>query len=111
MLIDSGTRRNLITAETWRVMKDKRVKVEQMLKSSDVAFKAYGQSEPIPVIGRFQATLKLNQKTSLQWFYVVEKGEICLLGEEASVLHGVLRVGGNEIEEGKKDAFPKIRGN
>lgn len=109
-LIDSGTRRNLITAEKWADMKRMKVKVEEMKKGSDVSFKAYGQNEMIPVLGRFRAWLELNGKKALQWFYVVEKEDLCLLGEETSVEHDVLKVG-TTVRSVAGGDFPKIKGN
>jgi hypothetical protein len=108
VLVDSGTRRNLITAEVWEQMKKEGVKTDVMKKGSDIAFKAYGQNSVIPVKGRFKAKVVMNGKSSHQWFYVVERGEMCLLGEDTSVEHGVLRVGAEE--KGARDAFPKIKG-
>jgi hypothetical protein len=109
VLIDSGTRRNLIPLKTWEYMKKQSVKTREMIKGSDVAFKAYGQSEVIPVKGRFEALLELNGKKTYQWFYVVEKGDTSLLGEDTSIVHDVLRIGTtvNSVDE---QAFPKIKG-
>lgn len=109
VVIDSGTRRNLIPVSVWESMKKQKVNVKQMLKGSDVTFKAYGQNDLIPVRGRFEAELELNGKKSLQWFYVVEKGDSCLLGEDTSTEHGVLRVGVSAKVEEK--VFPKMKGN
>lgn len=110
MLVDSGTRRNLITAKVWEQMKREGVKTELAIKGSDIAFKAYGQIDAIPVRGRFKAKLELNGKKSEPWFYVVERGDMCLLGEDSSTDHGVLRVGVNEDEK-DIETFPKVKGN
>ena len=59
-------------------MKRMGVKTREMRKGSDVSFKAYGQNEIIPVKGRFEASVEMNEKETYQWFYVVEKGDICL---------------------------------
>jgi hypothetical protein len=110
VLIDSGTRRNLIPVNTWERMKREGVKTRQMHKGSDVSFKAYGQSEVIPVRGRFEAEVELNGKKSWQWFYVVEKGDVSLLGEDTSVAHGVLQVK-TTVNAVESETFPKIKGN
>lgn len=107
VLIDSGTRRNLITAEVWQTMKEKRVKTLEMVKGSDISFKAYGQNELIPVVGRFKAVLSLNGKKSEPWFYVVGKGDLCLLGEESSLEHGVLKI----VRAVEGEEFAKMKGN
>jgi hypothetical protein len=109
VLIDSGTRRNLITVNEWEKMKRGGVKTLEMIRGSDVAFKAYGQNDVIPVKGRFKATLKLNDKKTPQWFYVVERGDFCLLGALSSTEHGVLQVGLPAKSEIMP--FPKIKGN
>lgn len=110
VMIDSGTRRNLISAKTWEYMKRMGVKTREMRKGSNVSFKAYGQNKIITVIGRFEALVEMNGKETYQWFYVVEKGDICLLGEEASVGLGVLCVGA-DVNTVKSDGFPKIKGS
>lgn len=107
VLIDSGTRRNLITEDIWKTMKERKVQTLDMVKGSDVSFKAYGQNQLIPVVGRFKALLSLNGKESTQWFYVVKQGDVCLLGEETSIEHGVLKV----VRAVDSSEFPKIKGN
>lgn len=109
MLIDSGTMRNLIPLKIWQSMKLQRVKVKQEISGSDVTLKAYGQSSPIEVHGRFKAELKLNNITSDQWFYIVMKGEACLLGSATSKKHDVLKTGEN-VNKISSEKFPKIEG-
>lgn len=110
MIIDSGTRRNLIPEKVWKEMKSGNVKVKEEKVGSDITLKAYGQNSTIPIRGRFLAELELNGKTSDQWFYIVQQGDSCLLGAESSKEHDVLRTGAEVNFVGTKN-FPKIKGN
>lgn len=109
VVIDSGTKRNLIPIQVWEQMKTKKVKTLEELKGSDVTFKAYGQDDPIPVRGRFKAQVVMNDIRSEAWFYVVEKGNACLLGKETALIHKVLKTG--TVRAIGSSEFPKIRGN
>ena len=55
------------------------------------------------------AEMKLNGKTSKQWFYVVMSGAACLLGKDSAMEHEVLRIGAgvNWVEA----EFPKMKSN
>lgn len=90
MVIDSGTKRNLIPLKVWLKMKENKVKVMEQLKGSDVKLKAYGEDKEIPIRGRFKAELEVNNIKSQTWFYVAEKGDMSLLGKISGKEHEVL---------------------
>lgn len=110
MIIDSGTKRNLISFKSWEEMKEKGVIVKEQLKGSDITLKAYGQDEAIPVRGRFKAELDLNGIKKDQWFYVVMKGKSNLLGKSTAKEHKVLKLGGGNVNALQSE-FPKIKGD
>lgn len=93
MIIDSGTQRNLIPMTLWNDMKKEKVKIIEQIEGSDVKLKAYGQENDIPIQGRFKAIMKVNSITSEQWFYVVRKGNACLMGKPTAIKHNVLKIG------------------
>lgn len=109
MVIDSGTKRNLIPLKTWEFLKSQKVKIKNQAEGSDVVLKAYGQENEIPVKGRFLAETKLNGVISDQWFYVVLKGNASLLGKDAANLHKVLKIGEN-INAIESEKFPSMTG-
>lgn len=93
--IDSGTKKNLLTAATWAKLKAEKIKIIQQRPDSDTIFRGYGQTEPIKILGMFKAELVINGINSTPWFYVSEKGESNLIGEFSGAHHKVLKVGDN----------------
>ena len=55
VLIDSGASCNLIDCETWNNMKQKHIRSES--KVSDKKLFAYGQKEPMEIVGTFVAEI------------------------------------------------------
>lgn len=111
MIIDSGSKRNLIPFKTWNKMKELKVKVKEEVKGSDITMRAYGQLKPIPVHGRFRADLKVNNVRSEQWFYITLTEGKCLLGSETSKAHNVLKTGLLDVDVNLvNNEFPKMKG-
>lgn len=110
MLVDSGTKRNLLPKKDWETMKTKGVSTLEEIKGTDVILKAYGQEKPIPIYGRFKAKLVLNGITSEAWFYIVEKGSASLLGKQSGEKHEVLKIKEN-VRAVYEQPFPTIKGN
>lgn len=108
MLIDSGSRSNIINDETWEHMKKSKVIVSNQQKSSDKTFLAYGAKHPLKVLGSFNAKIKVGPKSLTTKFYVIENGSRNLLGKETAISLNVLKIGLdiNSIEENQ---FPKIK--
>lgn len=110
MVIDSGTKRNLVPQKIWNKMKEQKVKVDRQILGSDVKLRAYGQQNEIKVFGRFCAELELNKLKKTHWFYVVDGGDVCLLGSDSSKEHGVLQTG-IPVNAVESKEFPSIKGN
>ncbi|XP_062557522.1 uncharacterized protein K02A2.6-like [Armigeres subalbatus] len=120
MLIDSGSKHNLIDDTTWELMKlrDVRVSNERMDKTKQ--FLAYGKL-PLKLVTAFDAVLEIDDvgkvlKTETT-FYVIEKGQQPLLGKATAQLLGVLKIGLPSLQQesvGRVDsfrkAFPKMKG-
>lgn len=110
MLIDSGSKCNIINDATWEILKSKGVRVENQVKNPDKKFMAYGSQEPLIVLGCFDSSISVGNGSTLQkeTFYVVKSGTRNLLGKDTATKLGVLKVGlGVNAVDG---TFPKIRG-
>ncbi|GAB0100137.1 uncharacterized protein DMENIID0001_161310 [Sergentomyia squamirostris] len=122
MLIDSGSSQNIIDLQTWNYLKKNGVKVHQMDDTVKKDLRAYAQSNPLEIVGSFEATITVsdvNEEYSAEAkFYVVKDGERSLLGKKTALALRVLILGlpsmRNEvhnIQDGqKKVPFPKIKG-
>ncbi|CAK1596120.1 unnamed protein product [Parnassius mnemosyne] len=113
MLIDSGSRSNIINDKTWVYMKRSKVIVSNQQKSSDKTFLAYGAKHPLKVLGSFDAQIKVGPKSLLTKFYVIENGSRNLLGKETAISLDVLKLGFvvNSIEEKQYPKFKDVQLN
>jgi hypothetical protein len=95
MLIDSGSTYNVIPVKLWKEIKIQKVKCSTRKGSLTKVF-AYGQSEPLDVIGVVKADVdtvpKVNNLSNVK-FYVIDGKGVPLLGEEITTSLGVLKVG------------------
>lgn len=120
MLIDSGSKHNLIDDTTWELMKLRDVIIRNERFDHEKRFLAYGRV-PLKLVTVFDADLEIEDegkmlKTSAS-FYVIEKGQQPLLGKVTAQQLGVLKIGLpssqnaviSKIETAKKP-FPKIKG-
>lgn len=109
MLVDSGADANLVTSEAWEKLKQAGVRVTSSTKESDRSFLSYGSSDPLAVRGKFTAEIKIQDRLVLANFYVVEKGQTCLLGDVTAKQLQVLQVGANLNRVEKSDPFTCIK--
>ena len=93
VLIDSEASCNVIDQATWEVLKKKSVQCESK-KSSKKLF-AYGQKDPIEVIGTFVSEIvcKISGNSCVDEFTVVKGPARSLLGKNTAEKLGALRVG------------------
>ena len=93
VLIDSGVSCNVIDQTTWEVLKKKSVQCESK-KSSKKLF-AYGQKDPIEVIGTFvpEIVCEISGNSCVDEFTVVKGPGRPLLGKNTAEKLGTLRVG------------------
>nr|XP_058967969.1 uncharacterized protein K02A2.6-like [Pocillopora verrucosa] len=93
VLIDSGASCNLVNKATWESLKQQGVKCKSQ-KCSKKLF-AYGQTEPIEVLGTFEAEIYCEDsaKSCLDEFTVVKGPGKTLLGKYTAEKLNVLRVG------------------
>lgn len=109
MLIDSGSKCNVITDQTWEILKNSGVRVENQVKNPEKTFMAYGSQKPLTVLGSFDSSIVVGNgfRVEKATFYVVKNGTKCLLGKDTATKLGVLKVGlGVNALDG---TFPKFK--
>lgn len=124
MMIDSGSKYNVIGEDTWAYLKENGSKLMNQ-RATNKRLVAYGQDEPLQIECCFQATLSIEDDTENcstdATFYVIRGGERTLLGRDSARELDVLVLGRKnvagrmrhvqQIQEGKGvRAFPKIKG-
>lgn len=77
MLIDSGSKHNLIDDTTWNLMKLRDVQISNLRTDNSKQFLAYGKI-PLKLVTAFDAVLEINDNEKVlkieTSFYVIEKG-------------------------------------
>lgn len=108
MIIDSGSKCNIISDRSWGFLKSCGVNVEDQNKGSDKKFMAYGSQKPLTVLGTFKANIRLGPNTKPAIFYVIEGGERNLLGKDTSISLGVLKIGLSQVNavDANMEIFP-----
>nr|CAH7764203.1 unnamed protein product [Callosobruchus chinensis] len=112
-VIDSGSKSNIISESTWRLLKEKQVKITNQEKRPDKVFRSYANPAPLLLLGSFEAKFTVANKETNAKFYVVKNGQADLLGKETAIKLGVLQIGLNILEikeESSKTPFPKMKG-
>lgn len=111
ILIDSGADCNLISSEAWQQLKEAKINVYSSVKGCNRTLRAYGSEQPLNVLGSFVADIQIGQNCTKAEFFVVDRGQQCLLGDATSKELGVLKVGLDiqNVEEDRKP-FAKIAG-
>ncbi|XP_055604370.1 uncharacterized protein K02A2.6-like [Uranotaenia lowii] len=96
MLIDSGSKYNLIDDTTWQLMKLRGATTKNERFETDKRFLAYGRV-PLKLLTVFDAELEVKDNDKLlqasTTFYVIEKGQQPLLGKVTAKQIGVLQIG------------------
>ncbi|XP_063619061.1 uncharacterized protein LOC134791865 [Cydia splendana] len=93
ILIDSGSKCNIITDTTCNHLKANAIQITSQDKSVDRVFMAYGSKEPLTVLGRFEANIRIGSEEQEATFYVIKDGPRDLLGKDTAILLKVLKIG------------------
>ncbi|XP_062539175.1 uncharacterized protein K02A2.6-like [Armigeres subalbatus] len=93
MFIDSGSDVNLVTSDAWEKLKAQQVVVSKCERGSSKILKAYASSEPLTILGTFQAEIKLGRRSINAEFLVIKNGQRNLLGDTTSKELGILKIG------------------
>lgn len=110
MLIDSGSKTNIIDDKTWEYLKSNAVGAVNQQKGSDQVFMAYGSKDPLEVLGSFESTIAIGPEKQSAKFYVIKNGTRNLLGKETAMRLNVLKLGVsiNSLDT-ETDIFPKFK--
>lgn len=122
MLVDSGSKYNIIDGSTYEYLKMNNDKFEKRLKQADRVFSGYAQKQRLHVKGKFSAKIVISDKgrelTTIADFYVIPQGHQPLLGRDTAQTLGVLVIGMpseriNNVElqdESNFSVFPHVKG-
>lgn len=109
VVIDSGTKRNIVDSEAWEFLKANHVIVISQRKGDDQTFKAYG-GHPLTVVGVFKALIETAHNCRVAEFFVLKDYGKVLIGYDTGVPLGVMKIGEfvNQIEGSSE--LSKIKG-
>ncbi|XP_044762211.1 uncharacterized protein K02A2.6-like [Coccinella septempunctata] len=108
MIVDSGSKNNIIDEITWENLKQSGISIRKQVKGTDKQFISYASSKPLTVLGYFEAEIRANNKKENAKFYVIKNGKNNLLGKITATSLGILKI---EVNVNcVTSAFPKIRG-
>lgn len=108
MLIDSGSKCNIINDQTWEYLKQSSVKVSNQNANPDKILMAYGSKEPLKILGSFESSIHVGQECQTATFYVVRNGTRNLLGKDTSLALNILKLGVS-INTVSYNQFPKFK--
>ncbi|KAJ8964455.1 hypothetical protein NQ317_004366, partial [Molorchus minor] len=109
-LIDSGSKANIICGADWTLLTANRAVIWNIDDQVGDVLKPYATGSSIVVKNKFQSTINLPGETeTIDSFYVVEKGEVSLLGNSTAKRLGVLKLGLSIRQVNTPSAFPKVK--
>lgn len=92
MIIDSGSKSNIIDNRTWNLLKRRKIKIIKQTKTSNKKFLPFPSNIPLTVVGCFEAEIKVGNKKENATFYVIKSGLKSLLGKETAMSLGILKI-------------------
>lgn len=92
VVIDSGSKYNLLSQSAWEQMKSQKVAVFNQRQEVSKSFKAYGGQE-LPLLGAFTAIIKFGNQADSAEFYVVKGRGKILIGRDTASAMGILKIG------------------
>lgn len=107
MVIDSGTKHNILDGDAWQKLKDQKTTVTNQRTTTDKQFKSYG-GHALTFVGLFEAKIQTGNKEIKGDFYVVRDYGKILIGWETAMALGVLKINDvNKVDE--KGPMGKIK--
>lgn len=91
VIVDSGSRYNVIDRASWIDMKAKNIQTIHRQKEVDVNFRAYG-GHHLKLLGMIKAIVRTPQKQMEADFYVADEFGKVLMGFETAIALGVLSI-------------------
>lgn len=96
VVVDSGSRYNVIDRASWMELKAKNIQTSHRQKEIDINFRAYG-GVPLKFLGMITTVVQISQKQLEANFYVADEFGKVLIGYETGTALGVLKIGiGND---------------
>lgn len=101
VVVDSGSRYNVVDRQTWTELKAKNIETISRHKEVDIGFSAYGGTK-LKFLGMFEALIEIAGKSSIAKFYVADEMGKFLLGHETAFALNILKIryDVNQIETG-----------
>lgn len=84
VVVDTGTRSNIVPKKHWEILKLKKIKVFNQTKQINKQFYSFGSDQPLKCLMSFESKIEANGESKNVKFYVLEKGAKCLLGHETA---------------------------
>lgn len=109
VVIDSGTKRNIIDLGAWEYLKAHNVTVMQQSTSTNVHFSAYGD-HPLTLVGVFVAEIRTTKHYMNAEFFVVKDYGRVLIGYDTAISLNVLKIGESVNHVETKEQAGKIKG-
>lgn len=109
IVIDSGSKYNIVDSKTWDFLKANKVIVSNQRKEVGSAFKSYGD-HPLTTLGVFEALIETKHNNCVADFIVVKDYGKVLIGYKTGVPLGIMKIGEcvNQVEQ--KAQMSKIKG-
>lgn len=92
VIVDSGSRYNIVDRESWMDLKAKGVEMIHQQKEVDINFQAYG-GHVLKFLGKFETVVKTTKAQVSASFYVANEFGKILLGYETATALGALKIG------------------
>lgn len=110
MLIDSGSSVNVLTKSDWSCLKSQKASLWDESENPAATLKPYAATSPLLIRKSFHSTIGIQRKSEkIAKFFVVDNGEISLLGKTTAIQLGVLKIGLSVNQVKEIVAFPKIK--
>lgn len=109
MLIDSGSKCNIITDRAWEFLKGRSIQACNQQKSTDKVLYAYGSTTPLEILGSFETSISAGPESTNATFYVIKDGTRNLLGKETALALKVLKLGVSVNNTIENSSFPKFK--
>lgn len=90
-LIDSATKKNVLSKPNWEKLKKQSVCILQQQVSSKNLF-SYGINTHLRVIGKFKAAIRAGENSCYAKFHVIENNGLALLGRKTALWLKVFRL-------------------
>lgn len=110
LLIDSGSTVNIVKGDDWKILTKQNAVLWDIDPQPQHNLKGYASGKPLDVRHTFQSTIALQAgEEIITSFYVVDQGDISILGKDTAKQLGILKLGININQIEMSKPFPKIK--